>query len=499
MQKAFINGVILTMDKNCKVADAVLIDKASIRKVGTKEEVLQAANSKVKIIDLKGRTMMPGFVDAHGHFINTAMSQLSFVDVRCAPIGQVASIAQMIEVLKNSPQAQKGYGPIIGYGYDDTLVDDGRLANAKDLDKVSTTRPVVVIHASFHLIMANSVASKDKSLGIFKGVPTIVGIKKLAKRSDVMGNLLVGIGKVNQSYLKNGVTTICEGANGNSFAKIVKLGMGMGVFPGRYIICPALMVSGKVPPRITGKFILNGPVKLTVPMRVNTKTNSKIKIMQLREQMETILDSNRSFAIHCDEDIGLDIVIEAMEGCHNLNKNNYKRNIIIHCQTAEEEQLEKMKKLKLYPSFFPAHIYVWGDKHYDRSLNAEIVERINPIKSAVDKKMVFSLHNDSPITVTNPLELVWNVVTRKTASGRVLGEEQRVTVEEALKGITIYAAYQYKLDDILGSIEEGKRADFVVLNYNPLQVSCDKLRNIQVQRVWIEGKLAWSNTTKKLK
>ena len=492
MQKAFINGVILTMDKNSKVADAVLIDKASIRKVGTKEEVLQAANSKVKIIDLKGRTMMPGFVDAHGHFINTAMSQLSFVDVRCAPIGQVTSIVQMIEVLKCSPQAQKGYGPIIGYGYDDTLVDDGRLANAKDLDQVSTTRPVVVIHASFHLIMANSVASKDKSMGIFKGVPTIIGIKKLAKRSDVLGNLLVGFGKVSQSYLKNGVTTICEGANGNSFAKMVKLGMGMGVLPGRYILCPALTVNGKVPPRITGKFILNGPVKLSVP----DKTNAKANIIQLREQMETILESNRSFAIHCDGDTGLDIVIEAMEGCHNLRKNNFKRNIIIHCQTARKEQLEKMKELKMYPSFFPAHIYVWGDKHYSASLD---VEQINPIKSAVDQKMVFSLHNDSPITVTNPLELVWNVVTRETASGRVLGEEQRVTVEEALKGITIYAAYQYKLDDILGSIEEGKRADFVVLNDNPLQVSCAKLRNIEVQRVWIEGKLAWSNTTKKLK
>ncbi len=495
MQKAFINGVILTMDKNCKVADAVLIDKASIRKVGTKEEVLQAANSKVKIIDLKGRTLLPGFVDAHGHFINTAMSQLSFVDVRCAPIGEITSIAQMIQVLKRSPQAQKGNGPIIGYGYDDTLVDDERLANAKDLDQVSTTRPVVVIHASFHLIMANSVACKNKSSGIYKGVPTIVGIKKLAKRSDVMGNLLVGIRKVSDSYLKNGVTTICEGANGNSFAKMVKVGMGMGVFPGRYILCPALTVSGKVPPRITGKFILNGPVKLTP----SASQNGKMNILQLREQMEAILDSNRSFAIHCNEDLGLDVVIEAMEGCHNLNKNNYKRNIIIHCQTAREDQLKKMKELKLYPSFFPAHIYVWGDKRYSTSLDVINVEQINPIKSAVDQKMVFSLHNDSPITITNPLELVWNVVTRKTASGRVLGEEQRVTVEEALKGITIYAAYQYKLDDILGSIEVGKRADFVVLDHNPLQVSCDNLRNIQVQRVWIEGKLVWSNITKALK
>lgn len=578
MQKVFVNGMVITMDEERPTAEAVLIENNSIRQVGTKDEVLQGAKPGAKIIDLKGRTLMPGFMDAHGHFITTAMAQLSFVDVRCSPIGVITNIAQMIEVLKNSQQAKRGKGAIIGYGYDETLSEDGRLAEAVDLDKVSLDRPVIVIHASFHLIMANTAAMRvagvkpskniteggtarrriGKNAGIFEEMPTARGIKKLTYRSDIMVKLLLGIGKISESYLKNGVTTICEGANGNDNARIVKLAMNTGRFPGRYILCPALTSDGRVPPRIKGKFILNGPIKLFVDGNIqdytaalskpyatkpNTKTTNipntktpnipstketnnsilktindlngiaskdardiaeidhkgsvRMSVDELREKLETLLNSSRSFAIHCSGDLALDKVIEAMEGCYNLNRNYYKRNLIIHCQTVREEQLDKMKALHLYPSFFPAHIYVWGDKHYSTYLGQERAERIAPVKSAVDRSIVFSLHNDSPVTVTNPLELVWNAVTRKTSGERILGKDQCVTVEDALKGITIHAAYQYKLDAILGSITVGKRADFVVLDKNPLQVHPDQLPTIRVQRVWIEGKLVWSDSVKK--
>lgn len=536
MQKIFENGTIITMDGECPAAEAVLTEDEVILKVGSREEVYEAAKEGVRIVDLKGRTLMPGFFDAHGHFIATALAKLCFVDVRCVPVGPVKSIAQMVQLLKDSEQSKKGKGPIIGFGYDDTLIEDGRMAEASDLDQVSDNRPVIVIHSSFHLVMANSVAMKETgtdspdfkpeggvvrrrngvAVGIFEELAASRKLLDMAYTPSVLSKLPVGIGAISHSYLKKGVTTICEGADGNSKVNMVKMAMKTGQFPGRYILCPSMTEEGQVPPRVKGKHIINGPVKLLMDGSIQCYTAAltqpyataapgredekdyhgfmHMSVEELRTKLQTILDSNRSFAIHSNGDEALDKIIEALEGCSNLKKNNYKRNLIIHCQTVRDDQLDKMKSLNLYPSFFPAHIYVWGDRHYSTFLGPERANRLDPAGSAVDKGIPFSLHNDSPVTETDPLLLVWNAVTRKTKEGRILGEDQRISVEEALKGITIYAAYQYKVEDILGSITEGKKADFVALDRNPLMVEPDELKLIKVERVWVDGEIAWSDT-----
>lgn len=536
MQKIFENGTIITMDAGCPRAEAVLVENGSIIKVGSREAVFEAADDGARVIDLCGRTLLPGFFDAHGHFISTALSELCFVDLRCAPIGPIKSIAQMIQVLKNSPQARKGKGPIVGFGYDDTLIGDGRMAEAADLDQVSRTRPVIVIHSSFHLVMANTAAMKQagvdapdfqpqggvvrrrngKAIGVFEEMPAARGLMDIAYSLSAISRLFTGIGSISRSYLRNGVTTVCEGASGNDMVKAVKFAMKTGQFPARYLICPNLTEDGQVPPRIKGRHIINGPVKLFMDGSIQCFTAAlteayyteapgrdgdkeykgftHMSVEELRGKLETILDSNRSFAIHSNGDDALDKIMEALEGCRNLDRNNYKRNLIIHCQTARDDQLDKMKYLNLYPSFFPAHIYVWGDRHYSTFLGPERAQRLDPVGSAVRQGIIFSLHNDSPVTPTNPMELVWNTVSRRTKEGRILGADQRISVEEALKGITIYPAFQYKVEDILGSIAEGKRADFVALDKNPLEVPMDGLRDIRVERVWVDGKIAWSDT-----
>lgn len=538
MQKIFTNGNILTMDDKNKNPEAVLVDGENIIKVGTRTEVFEKARGGAKVIDLKGRTLLPGFFDAHGHFVTYAMASRLFVDVRCAPVGKIKSIAQMIQVLKHSPQAREKKGPIVGFGFDDTLCEEGRMPEAEDLDKVSLTRPVIVIHSSFHLVMANSKAMEmtgtdspdfqpeggvvrrrnGKAIGIFEEMAAAQKLMEMAYDLRCMSRLPFEMGDVCLEYMRQGVTTICEGAGGNDVVKLVQAAMKMGQFPARYLVCPSLTKDGKVPPRVKGSHIINGPVKLLMDGSIQCYTAALTKpyatpapgheeetdysgythmsVEELRGKLETILASSRSFAIHSNGDAALDKILEALEGCKNLSRNTYKRNLIIHCQTVRDDQLDKMKKLHLYPSFFPAHLYVWGDRHYQTFLGPERAERLNPIGSAVEKKIPFSLHNDAPVTNTRPLEAVWNAVTRRTRQGRILGESQRVSVEEALKGITIYAAYQYKVEDILGSISEGKKADFIALDKNPLTVSADELLNLQVERVWIDGKIAWSDTLK---
>lgn len=538
MQKIFVNGTILTMDKALPRAEAVLTEGNTIRMVGSREEVFHAAKDGAKVIDLKGHTLMPGFFDAHGHFINTAMTRLFFVDVRCAPIGTVKNISQVIALLKEAERRHRGKTPIVGFGYDDSLIEEGRMVEAADLDKVSTKRPVIVIHSSFHLVMANTKAMREagvdspdfqpeggvvrrrngKAIGVFEELPAAQKLIEMAYNGLAYQKLIRNMGQVCNSYLAKGVTTVCEGAGGNDMAGLVKLAMKLGKFPARYLVCPSLTAQGEVPPMVKGKRFINGPVKLLMDGSIQCYTaalsepyateapghegDSEYKgfthmgVEELRQKLETILDSNRSFAIHCNGDEALDNIMEALEGCRNLNRNCFKRNLMIHCQTVREDQLDKMKKLQLYPSFFPAHIYVWGDRHYNTFLGAERAERLDPVASAVKRNIIFSLHNDSPVTVTNPLELVWNAVSRQTRAGRILGEDQRISVEEALKGITIYPAYQYKTEDILGSITPGKRADFVALDKNPLETAVEDIPSIAVKRVWIDGEISWSDTLK---
>lgn len=539
MQKIFINGNILTMSGKNPEPEAVLVEGEDIIRVGTRDEVMRMAEKGAGIIDLKGRTLMPGFFDAHGHFVSYALAQLSFADLRCAPVGEIKNIEQMIQVLKHSYQARQGKGAIVGFGYDDTLSEDGRMAEASDLDRVSRTRPVIVIHSSFHIVMANSRAMElagvdapdfqpeggvvrrrnGRAIGVFEELAASRKLMEMAYDLHTVGELPKGIGKICNEYLSQGVTTICEGANGNDMVKMVQMAMKLKQFPARYIVCPGLTDEGEVPPRIKGKHIINGPVKLLMDGSIQCYTAALTKpyateapghedeadycgythmsVEELRGKLETILDSNRSFAIHSNGDAALDRILEALEGCQNLTKNNYKRNLIIHCQTVRDDQLDKMKRLRLYPSFFPAHIYVWGDRHSETFLGPERAVRLDPVASAVERGMEFSLHNDAPVTNTRPLEAVWNAVTRRTRKGYVLGAEQCISVEEALKGITIYAAFQYKVEDILGSIEEGKKADFVVLDKNPLAVNADELLNIKVQRVWVDGALVWSDTIRR--
>lgn len=211
-----------------------------------------------------------------------------------------------------------------------------------------------------------------------------------------------------------------------------------------------------------------------------------MSVQKLTDILCKIQEAGGEFAIHCNGDAAIDDVLEAYK---NTNLSSWKdaRNLIIHCQTEREDQLDSMKKMKLLPSFFPAHIYVWGDRHYDTFLGPERANRLEPMREAVDRDMIFSMHNDSPVTKADPLKLVWNAVARETATGRVLGENQKITVYEALKAVTIYAAYQYHMDQFTGSIKQGKVADFVVLEKNPLLCNTEELKNLQIRQTWIDG------------
>ena len=209
---------------------------------------------------------------------------------------------------------------------------------------------------------------------------------------------------------------------------------------------------------------------------------------------------------HCNGDATAEEYIKALQECEEneqsypkqeniqmqecaqqekkLNNNNAKkikdlRPVIIHAQLISKEDLLKAKEIGAIPSFFVAHVYYWGDVHI-KNFGINRASRISPVKEAVDNNIIFTLHQDSPIIKPNMLETIWCAVKRQTKSGKILGEDERISVHDALKGVTINAAYSYFEETKKGSIEEGKKAQLVVLDKNPLEVPVDEIPNIEI-------------------
>jgi predicted amidohydrolase YtcJ len=167
---------------------------------------------------------------------------------------------------------------------------------------------------------------------------------------------------------------------------------------------------------------------------------------------------------------------------------------MIHAQTVREDQLDQMKELGIIPSYFSTHTFYWGDWHRDSVFGEERAMRISPTKSSLDRKMPFTVHNDAPVVPPDMIRLLWSTTNRKTRSGKVLGDEQKISTYEALKAITINAAYQHFEDDIKGTLEVGKQADIVVLSEDPLDIDAKNILEIDVVATFSQGAEIFSAT-----
>lgn len=534
MDIALINGKIITMDKEKKFNTALAIKKGKFITVGENSIIEKMCTKETKIIDLEGKTVIPGLFDAHGHFFINSIYKNYWHDVSCYPMGKITCINDLIENLKKACVKLEKDKPLVAFGFDDTLIKEYRMPEAIDLDVVSKTRPIIVLHRSLHMLSANTKAMeivgiinnnfnpeggtvyyKDgKPIGIFEEASAIEPFNKYIYPNEIYEHDKF-YEDMSKEYLSKGVTTVCEGMASEVTAKSLLKATQDKTIKNRVIVC-RVIEEGIIPSKEKNcnKHYIDGPVKLFMdgsiqaytaflskpfykkhPTRTkdeNYKGFPSMEIDKLTNILKDIEEKGREFAIHCNGDAALDYVLEAYEKTNAISLKS-RRNLIIHCQTSREDQLDKMKKYKLLPSFFPAHIYVWGDRHFDTFLGPDRANRMNPINSALKRKMIFSMHNDSPVTPIDPLKLVWNAVTRKTAEGKVLGEEQKISIYEALKGITINAAYQYHMENFTGSITEGKCADFVILDKNPLECEENELPNIKILSTWIDGNEVYHN------
>lgn len=537
-ETAYINGQILTMDKKGTMAEAVLVSGGRIRKAGTREEVQAAMGAGARVVDLERKTMLPGFVDGHSHLTAVAYECI-FANAGPAPKGPCDSIEALKRELRRAIK-QKKRKPgewFVALGYDPAGYPEGREPTREDLDEVSRECPICLVHAQGRKGVFNSRALEEA--GIDRCTPDPEGgrVRRRERTGELLGILeerafftacekvpmpslketLQGLRRAVRLYASQGITTVQEARTGEAEYDLLHTANVMGILEldvAAYLEPLAARKLLKQPRgwrtyrkhcRLAGyKIFLDGwpeagtawlsqPYLEAIGEREpGFRGFPAMKDEEVLEHMRVCLKYSWQLHAHANGDAAIEQFIRCYAKAREESPDAPDlRPTLVHCQMATEEQLDRMRELGIRPSFFPDGIYYRGDAYVERYLGAERADRIAPARWTMERGMEFTLHQDSPRTPPDMLLSVHNAVNRKTSQGRLLGEDQRIPVEEALRAVTIYSARQMFEEREKGSIEEGKKADLVILDRNPLKVLPEEIREIQVLATIKEGRTVY--------
>ncbi len=530
--QVFIGGEVLTMDPDSKIAEAVSVRDGVIDRVGSTVEILALVTEDTDVVDLSGRTLVPGFVDAHGHFPGSGQTAFT-VDLNSPPIGDTESIPELLDKLRAFGEKRTD-GWLIGSNYDDTLLAEKRHPTRDDLDLVSATRPIAVVHVSGHLMVVNSAALAE--LHIDETTPDPEGghiVRDLSSADQRRPNGILEETATHHArdktldlsvsdawqmtklatteYLQYGVTTASAGGMPTAIASLLGPMSNYNQMPLRVALFPffdevgAGLLAGEITlddfasgrvrvPRV--KIIADGSIQgftgyLSQPYHRSHKGDADYRGYPavprdaLFEQVAGLYRQRIQVAIHGNGDASIEDALDAIEAAAAKYPWPEARPLIIHAQMTRKDQIARMAALGVTPSFFSAHTFFWGDRHAGIFMGPERAANMSPAKWAQEAGVRFSSHMDTPVTPMRPLQAVWSPVERKTKTGVVLGPDQRIDRMTALRAVTIDAAWQVFMDDQVGSIEPGKLADLVVLSGSPL--TAPDLRDLLVDMTVIEG------------
>jgi len=536
----YTGGDIITINDSQPTAEAVAVKDGKILAVGTRTDVLKHKGTATNMVDLGGKTLLPGFIDAHGHVFNTGLQALA-AKLLAEPDGSVNDMAALQQTLrdwaKQHPERLAKTGWIIGFGYDDAQLKEQRHPTRDDLDAVSTTTPVLAIHQSGHLAAINSkglgiagitAASKDPAGGVYRrreGGSEPDGVLEEMAFFKVVFTILATLGSdENKALLKAGLdlyasfgfTTAQEGRATPQAIETEAIvaregGLKMDVVAYADIQGAADTIKPPLHAKTYTQHFRIGGAKLNLDGSPQGKTawltkpylvppagqEADYRGYPAVSDDEAVALVDEAFSngwqilAHCNGDAASDQFIAAIRAASEKYGKADRRPVMIHSQTVREDQLDEMKELGIIPSFFGMHTYYWGDWHRDSVLGPERAARISPAASALKRGMVYTQHHDAPVALPSSIMILASQVNRTTRSGQVLGAEQRVSIMDALKSITIAAAYQYFEEETKGSLESGKLADFVVLDKNPLTVESTAIKEIKVIETIKEGKVIY--------
>lgn len=527
----FLGDHIITMDEENVTAVAVRDDL--IIAVGDQQSVVTLRGDETRVVELGEQALLPGFIDAHGHF--SALSRyVDMLDLSSPPVGDVTSVDELVRKIRQRiEQQQVPDGQLIyGYGYDDSLLAEQRHPNRDDLDRASTTHPIIVRHVSGHLLAANSMALDNAGVGANTVDPDGGIIRRRPGSREPDGvmeetalGLFPGAGELltpqRQSELRRaavdiyagyGITTIQDSNVSLNYVETLKREAAEEPFAAdivTYVMGNPL--SDEVLATVTqddeyAGGVRNGGVKFTLDGSPQGRTawmsspydegppGAEVDYVAYpsydpaawRRRIGPLIERGVPVLAHANGDAAIELMIDGVADAVAGNPLPDHRSVIIHAQLIREDQLDRVARLGIVPSFYSVHPFFWGDWHR-LSFGEQRASFISPAQASIERNIPFTIHNDSPIVPPDIMRLVEIAVNRKTRSGYMLGPEQRISVMEALKAVTQGAAYQYFEEDSKGSISVGKRADFVILARNPLEVDPDDLADIEIVETIARG------------
>jgi len=538
----YTGGPIVTMVDAAPTAEAVAIRSGRIVAVGQRAEVMRLVGAQTRVVDLAGKALLPGFFDPHGHVVGVGLQAVS-ANLLPPPDGEGRDIASLQRILRDWIARNRAfidkYGLIIGFGYDDSQLRERRHPSRRDLDAVSNEFPVLLMHQSGHLGAVNSkaleklgitAATTDPAGGAYRREEASRepnGVLEETAFFQALGTFMAVLDEPERLdmiragadfYAKFGYTTAQEGrASSESAGDLAKAGAA-GLLKLDVLIYPDILSARSAikPPLLSrsyvdhvriggGKLTIDGSPQgktawLTQPYLVpppgrekNYRGYPAIDPDQAKAAVDTAFANHWQIICHANGDAAADLFIAAVRASTEKYGRADRRPVLIHAQVLREDQLDALKELGIIPSFFPMHTYYWGDWHRDSVLGPERAARISPTGSALRRGMRFTTHHDAPVANPDSMRVLSATVTRRTRSGAVLGPDQRVSVDVALKAMTLWAAYQHFEEDSKGSIEVGKLADFVVLSQDPRAVAPEQLEHLQVVTTIKEGRVVYAS------
>lgn len=537
----YVNGRILTLNPQNDVSDAMLVSCGRVEWIGSEQGARQERRWYTRTIDLAGRTIIPGFVDAHSHFPLPGLADVA-VDLNQPPMGATDSLARLYQQLREQTKLTDEGEWIFGFNYDNTAFTGGQHPDRKSLDAIAPLHPVFVRHSSGHMGVANSLglellgirqdqtSAENPYIGKYYGSMELNGLLQ-ESAAPSLGMFVRALSwrqrwhlyrSAVSEYLAFGYTTVQAGGVTASNARLLGWLSRLQQLPLRlvywvnhdskgYTLSDTALISNGMP-------LLDDEYFYQSAVKVYADGSPQGFTAYLSEPYHTVLSGEDSdiayrgypgypvekwpelirhywlrkmpLAIHTNGDAAIEAVLNAIERVLQDDPPLKSFPItLVHAQTLRRDQASRAARLGVEASFFIGHTFYWGDWHRSRSLGLARAENISPLQWAESAGLSYSLHSDAPVTSPSAIDMLWFATSRETRSGHVLGAHQQVSRLTALRALTIEAARQAGLDKHRGSLEVGKVADFVVLSDDPLGIG--DIRDLQVMETFVGGRCVY--------
>lgn len=532
----FSGGEILTINPQAPVAKALAVKDGKILAVGSLEDIAKLKGPNTQKIDLKSATLLPGFIEPHGHPLDSAFGQFYSVDIR--PF-TVKSLAQMESIIQKKVAQAKPDQWLLFYGLDTLLQKNVTTPTLEQLNRWSPKNPLVIFNNSGHAAYANSLAlqlanitdstanppggliikdANGKLSGTLQELPAVKMILGPVQAKISPAEMLALLKKYYVYLASNGITTSSDMAFDASVLPLYLEAKKDPTVPVRIRLYETARTDNKASfPPLGGDDLVRqngikwwadgspwlGNIGISHPYLNDDVTLKHMGLKknypgsvnypnktQLQNWVNLYYKQGYQIAIHAEGDVAISQALDVMENAQKKFpqiKGNFR---LDHVPMISDAQLERAKKLNIPVTFLMAHIYYWGDV-LPQMFGEERASQWNPAGSAQKLGLEYSFHNDGAVTPESPLRDFQVALLRNTESGKTLGANQAITIDQALRARTLGAAHQLMMENEIGSIEAGKFADFVVLSSDPRKVSPKSIPEIKINATYLNGKKVW--------